>query len=421
MDTQQASPSLWRQMIRQFSLSLYELPDDKVTADPGKFQGYDFVFEFSSAIIYLVVNDVIMEADKQDVDSDKVREWKKEIVNKLIKRHTQIYQKSDKLMADGDIARDRKAVYFVGLTSLSIEHQDEKLGLSSYAIDYEYGSQFFAEDCVLDLDDEQSVLQIFSHRNFGTILSQLVAPSDLTTFLGFHRDQLTNFVSFQNESTLLAQFLQSPDFHKRAIRVQEQLLEGELIDQIEPRLLKAIEPNQAGFANALMAEIQKNTRMWYKLFNSLLKRYREAGQSLPTAQVDILADESMYTYACLVEKILAYRMVDQDSRWNGYVRHEHSYHIFGRHYLMVFYAQDDSSSLSAEKVRLSHQDLLSDLNAQMQTPVMDDLFLIGVEFRACEDSVNTEVYLDIFHQTGAFIDVNTQRLHERLAQLQAQL
>ena len=421
MDTQQASPSLWRQMIQQFSLSLYELPDDKVSADPEKFQGYDFVFEFSSAIIYLVVNDVTTEANKQDVDSDKVREWKKEIVNKLIKRHTQLYQKNDKLMADGDIATDQKAVYFVGLTSLSINHQDDKSGSSSYTIDYEYGSQFFAEDCVLDLDDEQSVLQIFSHRNFAKILSQLATPSDLTTFLSFHRDQLTSFVSFKNESTLLKLFLQSPDFHYRALSVQEQLLDGELIDQIEPRLLKAVEPNQVEFANALMAEIQRNTRMWYKLFNSLLKRYREAGQSLPTAQVDILADESMYTYACLVEKILAYRMVDQDSRWNGYVRHEHSYHIFGRHYLMVFYAQDDSSSLSAEKVRLSHQDLLSDLNAQMQTPVMDDLFLIGVEFRACEDSVNTEVYLDVFHQTGAFIDVNTQRLHERLAQLQAQL
>ena len=421
MDTEQASPSLWRKMIQQFSLSLYELPDDKITADPEKFQGYDFVFEVSSATIYLIVNDVMMQANKEEVDSDKVREWKKEVVNKLIKRHTQLYLKNNQSMVESKTSIGDKAVYFIGLTSLSFEHQDEELGLSSYNVDYEYGSQFFAEDCVLDLDDEQSVLQVFSHRNFATILSQLVTPSDLTTFLDFHRGQLTNFVSFQNESTLLTQFLRSPNFHQRAIKVQEQLMDGKLIDQIEPRLLKAVEPDQAAFANALMAEIQKNTRMWYQLFNSLLKRYRKAGQSLPAEQVDILADESMYTYACLVEKILAYRTIDQESRWNGYVRHEHSYHIFGRQYLMVFYAQNDSSSLSAKNVRLSHQDLLSDLNAQMQTPVMDELFLIGVEFRPCEDSVNTEVYLDIFHQKGAFIDVNTQRLHERLAQLKAQL
>ena len=168
-----------------------------------------------------------------------------------------------------------------------------------------------------------------------------------------------------------------------------------------------------------MAEIQRNTRMWYKLFNSLLKNYYEAGQPLPKELVDILVDESMYTYACLVEKILAYKMMDQDSRWHGYVCHEHSYHMFGRHYLMVFYAQDDNSSLSANKVRESQQDLLLELNAQMQDPVMEDLFLIGVEFRPCDDSVNTEVYLDAFYQKGTVIDAYTQRLYEQLAQLKA--
>lgn len=362
-----------------------------------------------------------MQANRQEVDNAKVREWRKEVVNQLIKRHAQIYQKNDSLIVDRNAATTDKAVYFIGLTSLSINHQDDKSGHSSYAVGYEYGSRFFAEDCVLDLDDEQSILQVFSHQNFVDILNQLVTPSDLTTFLDFHRRQLSSFALFQNESTLLKQFLQSPDFHQRAIRVQEQLIDSELIEQVELRLLKAVEPNQTVYADALMAEMQKNTGMWFKLFNSVLERYHEAGTHLPNDQVDILVDESMYTYACLVEKILAYRTMDQDSRWNGYVRHEHSYHVFGRHYLMVFYAQDDSSSLSAENVRLSYKDLLSDINVQLQEPVMDDLFLLGVEFRPCEDSVNTEVYLDIFHQAGSLIDESTQRLYDRLAQLQAQL
>ncbi|MGP9493541.1 hypothetical protein [Psychrobacter sp. AOP7-B1-24] len=420
MDTQQASFSLWQKMIQQCFLSLYELPEDKITG-PQNFQGYDFVFDFSGATIYLLVNTVVRQANKQEVDSAKVREWRKEVVNQLIKRHAQTYQKNDQLVAARSTSIADKKTYFIGLTSLSINHQDEQLGSSSYTVGYEYGSRFFAEDCVLDLDNEQSVLQVFSYQNFADILSQLVTPSDLTTFLDFHHDKLASFSSFKNESTLLKQFLQSPDFHQRAIGVQERLIDNELIDQIELRLRKVSEPNQTVFANALMAEIQKQTRMWYKLFNSVIERYHEAGKPLPKAQIDVLADESMYTYACLVEKILAYRTMDQESRWNGYVRHEHSYHVFGRHYLVVFYAQDDSSSLSAGNVRSSHQDLLSDLNAQLQDPVMSDLFLLGVEFRPCEDSVNTEVYLDIFHQTGSLIDKNTQRLYERLAKLQAQL
>ena len=456
MDTQQVPASIWQQMIQQNFLSLYDLTPDKIT-DPEYLQGYDFVFEFSNAVVYLIVNDVTIQADRQDIDSAQVRTWRKEVVNQLIKQHAQLYLKNDKALAYKDESKNKsknesasdttadKAIYFIGLTALSVQHQDiaEKNSAQStyhnsyqnsyrnshqskpaeavsYAVGYEYGSQFFAEDCVLDLDDEESVLQVFSYQNFTEILKQLVTPSDLTAFLDFHRGKLTGFEAFQDESTLLVQFLQSPDFHQRAIKVQEQLVSHDLIAQIEPRLLKAAEPEQAEFAKALMAEIQKNTRMWYQLFNSLVRERYDAGTPLPKEQVDILVDESMYTYACLVEKILAHRTIDQDSRWNGYVRHEHSYNVFGRHYLMVFYAQDDNSSLSADKVRAGHQDLLFELNAQMQQPVMQDLFLIGVDVRPCEDSVNTEVHLDAFHQHGSLIDANTQRLYEQLAELRAQ-
>ena len=456
MDTQQVPASIWQQMIQQNFLSLYDLTPDKIT-DPEYLQGYDFVFEFSNAVVYLIVNDVTIQADRQDIDSAQVRTWRKDVVNQLIKQHAQLYLKNDKALAYKDESKNKsknesasdttadKAIYFIGLTALSVQHQDiaEKNSAQStyhnsyqnsyrnshqskpaeavsYAVGYEYGSQFFAEDCVLDLDDEESVLQVFSYQNFTEILKQLVTPSDLTAFLDFHRGKLTGFEAFQDESTLLVQFLQSPDFHQRAIKVQEQLVGHDLIAQIEPRLLKAAEPEQAEFAKALMAEIQKNTRMWYQLFNSLVRERYDAGTPLPKEQVDILVDESMYTYACLVEKILAHRTIDQDSRWNGYVRHEHSYNVFGRHYLMVFYAQDDNSSLSADKVRAGHQDLLFELNAQMQQPVMQDLFLIGVDVRLCENSVNTEVHLDAFHQHGSLIDANTQRLYQQLAELRAQ-
>ena len=456
MDTQQVPASIWQQMIQQNFLSLYDLTPDKIT-DPEYLQGYDFVFEFSNAVVYLIVNDVTIQADRQDIDSAQVRTWRKDVVNQLIKQHAQLYLKNDKALAYKDESKNKsknesasdttadKAIYFIGLTALSVQHQDiaEKNSAQStyhnsyqnsyrnshqskpaeavsYAVGYEYGSQFFAEDCVLDLDDEESVLQVFSYQNFTEILKQLVTPSDLTAFLDFHRGKLTGFEAFQDESTLLVQFLQSPDFHQRAIKVQEQLVSHDLIAQIEPRLLKAAEPEQAEFAKALMAEIQKNTRMWYQLFNSLVRERYDAGTPLPKEQVDILVDESMYTYACLVEKILAHRTIDQDSRWSGYVRHEHSYNVFGRHYLMVFYAQADNSSLSADKVRAGHQDLLFELNAQMQQPVMQDLFLIGVDVRPCEDSVNTEVHLEAFHQHGSLIDANTQRLYQQLAELRAQ-
>ena len=439
MDTQQVLPSIWQQMIQKNFLSLYDLSEEK-TIDSEYFQGYDFVFEFSNAVVYLIVNDVVRQASKDEVDSTQVRTWRKEVVNQLIKQHAQLYLKNTKALNDRNVTvsdnKPDKAIYFIGLTSLSVKHQDSTQNTYrsnyrdsyqnkpvediSYAIGYEYGSQFFAEDCVLDLDHEESVLQIFSYQNFTAVLEQLVTPSDLTAFLEFHRSKLTGFEAFEDESALLTQFLQSPDFHRRAIEVQQQLVSHDLITQIEPRLLKAAEPEQTEFAAALMTEIQKNTGMWYKLFNNLIKECYDAGRPLPKEQVDILVDESMYTYTCLVEKILAHRTIDKESRWTGYVRHEHSYNIFGRHYLMVFYGQDENSSLSADKVRAGHQDLLFELNAQMQQPVMQNLFLIGVDVRPCEDSVNTEVHLDVFYQNGVLIDAHTQRLYEQLAELRAQ-
>src|SRR5699024_2002352 len=202
MDTQQVPASIWQQMIQQNFLSLYDLTPDKITA-PEYLQGYDFVFEFSNAVVYLIVNDVTIQADRQDIDSTQVRTWKKEVVNQLIKQHAQLYLKNEQALAYQNDSKNQsitkltsdqtvdKAIYFIGLTALSVQHQEiaeknaaqnlyqnsyqnsyrnsqqsKPVETASYAVGYEYGSQFFAEDCVLDLDDEESVLQVFSYQNF---------------------------------------------------------------------------------------------------------------------------------------------------------------------------------------------------------------------------------------------------------------
>ncbi|MEK6200226.1 MAG: hypothetical protein N2B60_08360, partial [Psychrobacter sp.] len=217
MDTQHLPLSVWQQMIQQSFLSLYDVSEEDSNHSQHLLQGYDFVFEFSGATVYLIVNDVVMQANQQEVDSTQVREWRKEVVNQLIKRHAQLYLKNDEALADANASASNKAIYFIGLTSLAIKHENDNPESQPHTVNYEYGSQFFAEDCVLDLDDEESVLQVFSHQNFVDILNQLVTPSDLSAYLDFHRRKLAGFETFQDESTLLAQFLQSPDFHQRAI------------------------------------------------------------------------------------------------------------------------------------------------------------------------------------------------------------
>ncbi|MGM8870527.1 hypothetical protein ACS8E3_02445 [Psychrobacter sp. 2Y5] len=417
------SASSWQALIRQSFLSLYEVSDQNATSR-DYFQGYDFVFEFSEAVLYVLVNEVTAEVSQYDIDASQIRVWRKDVVNQLMKRHAQVYLSNESLMDRQSTLNADKAVYFIGLTSLTIKHLNNQGNTQSnsslHDVQYEYGSPFFAEDCVLDLDDEERILQIFSQHNFSKILKQLKTPADVTAFLQFHRSHLTALKSFTDESTLLEDFLQSADFYQKALQVQQQLVENNLLDQIEPRLLEIMHASTSASIEGVSADILKKSDMWYKLFNSLVQDYYEAGSPLPKEQVELLVDESIYTYASLVERILDYKYKDGQARWNGYIDHQPSYNRSGCHYMLVFYAQYESSPLSADKVRANYRDLLSELNAHLQEPIMEDLFLIGVENRDSKESVNTEIMIDIFYQSGAIINAEMQRLYEQLAELKLQ-
>lgn len=416
----QAPPSLWQQLIQANYLSLYEKTNPPTSV---YYQGYDFVFEFESAIVYLLVNGKTLQVpDGASVDNKKLFELRKLTINEMIRRHAQLYLKNNTThpkpsttltqqnSADTSAA---KPIYFVGLTALAIEQQQK-----SFMVEHRYGSQFFAEECVLDLDDERRVLQIFSLPDFTSFIKQLESPSDLIVFLAFHREKLIAQQPYQDERVLLSEFLASPLFYKSAITVQEQLVAIGLLDNVEPRLLNASQDPTA--AQTLSTQLQTNARMWYKLVNGLSKRCYQAGTPLPVEQVQMLISESMYTRSCIMEEVMAYAHTTPEQRAQGYIRHQHSYHAFGRHYMLVFFANDPRSELSAASVQEHYHDLLFEVNTQLQSPVMDDIFLLGFDFSHHDASGQTEVQMTAYHQSGAKISAPIQRLYEQIAQLKAQ-
>lgn len=412
MADQRLPVSFWQQLFQHSLLSLYSLPKAKLIAADYS-QNYDFVFEFADSIIYLLVSDVIKFENRSQIDSSLIRTWRKGLVNQLIKRQAQLYESKH---STNSIVSD-KAVYYVGLTALWIKSVDTGQTDRSYAIEHEYGSQFFAEDCVLDLDDELNILQIFSYQSFMKLLKLLHTPSDLVTFLQFHRHSLSELKNFTDESALFKQFLQEPYTHNKAIFVQKQLVAAKMMDEVESRLLKAVAPQQSEFASAFIAQTYEYTEIWHKLFDSLIKRRNEAAAPLPEEQIKILLDDSMYTYRRLVEEILAYQYADQEERLEGYVSHQHSFSRFGRHYILVFYAQSEASVLHANAIQAMHRELLVEFNSQLQNPVMEDLFLIGVRFIPHTDGQDTEVRIDVFYDKGLALNENAQRLNKQLAQL----
>lgn len=417
MTANSGQPSPWQLMIQRSFLSLYLLPQSKMTTDEW-FRGYDYVFEFAHATLYLLIDANQLKTNNPQVSNSHIAELRKKTLNQQIKRHSQLHRKNlkanPKLSAESD-SSSTKPTYFVGLTSLTIEQKNK-----SYIITHQYGSQFFAEECVLDLDDENCALQIFSLQSFADIINRLQTPSDLQVFLQFHRSRLVEQQPFADEATLLEQFLTSPEFYQHAIAVQSQLVDIGLLDEVEPRLLNATAPGKSAQTKALSEKLQTHTKMWYKLINGLIKRLHKADSPLDVDLVKMLISESMYTRNCIMEEVMAYPESRPESRRQGYVRHQHSYNAFGRHYMMVFYAQDKSSALSAESVRANHHDMLFEVNAQLQKPVMDDLFLLGIGFSRHEASGNTEVLLDVYHQAGSVMNAGVQRLYEQLVALKSQ-
>lgn len=412
--------SQWQALIQRSFLSLYKAADVEAE-DSAEFQGYDFTFEFEEATLYLLVCDQAIDSEVLSVDKLRFDAARKEMVNQLIKRHNQLYQKRINQVGSNNVSlvpnfAVAKPHYFVAITSLSLSHKQD-----SYVIEHQFGSQYFAEQCVLDLDDAHKVLQIFSLADFTRFLETLATPSDFLAFLQFHRDKLVSMTPFHNEKALLAQFLCSTSYYQRVINVQQQLMDIGLLDQIEPRLVELSQPQSDATkkAEALSAHLLKNSKMWYTLVNGLTKRRFSQGDMLPIEQVQKLIGESMYTRTCIMEEIMDYAHVSSEERQQGYVRHQHSYNAFGRHYMLVFYAQDMTSPLSAESVRANHQDMLFELNSQLQAPPMTDLFILGFDFNHHDDKGQTEVRMDAFYQAGSVVTANMQRLYEQIAELKA--
>ena len=212
MTATNGQPTPWQLMIQRSFLSLYLLPNVEIKK-ADKFQGYDYVFEFADATLYLLIEANVLQTSRPQVQNSQVHELRKQTVNQQIKRHAQLYQKNTK---GSDSPTSEKPVFFVGLTSLSIQQAQEM-----YTITHQYGSTFFAEECVLDLDNEDQVLQIFSLQSFVDIITRLQTPSDLNSFLQYHRTSLVQQRNFNSESELLEHFLRSPVFYQRAINVQK--------------------------------------------------------------------------------------------------------------------------------------------------------------------------------------------------------
>lgn len=398
----------WLAMLHRTFLSIYLVKDDPLVG-AGKF---DYAFKVGKQLLYVMAHEQMAEVDGANVAKSMLAEVRQQAATHVNKRFQQLMSRVDLPVVDE--AQDIQNIHYIGLTSLTLVHQD-----TGYQVEHEFGSTFFQEECVLDLDDETKVLQLFSLNSFYQMVHLLQTPSDLLSYFDYHLTKLVNFEDFKGELELAHQFLNSPVFYQRAVEVQKKLVEIGLLGKVETRLTDII--NQASPQSEaqptqeqveLTQKLQSHATIFQKLLNGATKRRHEAGQTIPLEEVKVLVAESMYTRMSIIEEMMAYENRSKEDCLNGYLCHQHSYNDFGHHYVIVVYGLDQRAQYSKQWLQQNHQKLLLDINAQLQDPAMKEYFVLGFDMSNDDGQGNVTVLMDVYHQSGSVLSDSEKRYYQ---------
>lgn len=403
-------------MFHRTFFSVYLQNNDPLVG-AGKF---DYAFQVGDQRIYMLVHHESLEVESTNVEKRVLAELKQKAATQLNKRFQQLNVKHELPIA-GQIIRDQHSeivlskVHYIGLSSIVFTHQGEM-----YQIEHEYGSRFFQEECVLDLDDGNHVLQLLSLNSFYKIIKLLQTPSDMLSFLDHHLQLLVNFNDFNGEFELAQQYLGSAAFFERAIAVQQKLVQIGLLSKVETRLTNMTNPEYVASAEfkqqqaELISKLQSYASTFQKLLNGTTKRRHEANDTIPIDQVKLLVAESMYTRLSIIEEMMAYETHSQQECLTGYMSHQHSYNDFGHHYVIIVYGLGEHAQYTREYVEQNYVSLLTDINAQLQDPAMKEYFILGFDMSDHDGQGNVKVKMDVFHHSGHQMTEPERRLYQQV-------
>ena len=179
-----------------------------------------------------------------------------------------------------------------------------------------------------------------------------------------------------------------------------------MLEKVETRLTNIINQNGPQLSEPLKEltqKLQSHAAIFQKLLNGATKRRHEAGETIPLEEVKILVAESMYTRLSIIEEMMDYENRSREECLNGYLCHQHSYNDFGNHYVIVVYGLDQQAQYSKQWLQHNYQSLLSDINAQLQNPAMQEYFILGFDMSNDDGKGNVTVVMDVYHQSGSVL------------------
>lgn len=374
------------------------------------------VVALCDTVIALEKADLIIFYETADIDTteltpsdikQQIQTCRRELVFSAEKRLLKLnkYIEADKrLYADAEAEQiwqpyNNKPNYMLCITAINLLHKGQAIPLK-----HNYSSHFFSEDCVLDKDNKNQILQVFSLNDFAKIVATLMTPADLTDFLAFHQNYMITMQDYASELALLATYADSTYFLATALNIERRLVDLTLRTEVDQALSQPIVSNSNHYA--LLADMREANAFWHHLIQTFVAHVPTQLDSAKTTasyyQVACsLMFESLFSRYKIVKTIFEYHHASEIQKQEGYLVHQHSYTQFGRHYVLVFYGKNGGTSNHRSTMRARLKDLAQVVNARLQSPPMQEIIVIGIDL---QDEGNIQT--DLYYTTGQMITTN---------------
>ncbi len=379
---------------------------------------------------------------------------------------------ADSKPADVDIASIRMAALKAALawqkTYLSQNKENEALGYDVLVVDiqftkhinsntqfhnngqhnnppnrlkHDFGVRYFMEDLIVDTSDSTRQLQVFSWHDWHSLLAVLQTPCELWRFLAYRLEQLHDSAikqrpSFESEQALATQFLYSTSLLAPAIAIDNALITYKIQDEPNPALvaMTLAYRHQSTTAHMYHQHMQQSSALWSQLCSQMIEVFEEkrigshdnthdnahdnAHDKTPE-KVELacwqqqLLDESLFSRHELIRTLYQHPKQGQQLQQTGYVVHQHSYERLGRHYVLIFYGQDEKGSHGKLAIRPNLAKIALDVATRLPMAELHHVIVLGIDFIIEAD--DTFIDIDLWIQP---VDAMTQRERQLTKQLQ---
>lgn len=299
---------------------------------------------------------------------------------------------------------------------------------------HHFDTAYFMEDLVIDMSGEPRPLQIFSRADWQELSSTLQTPCELWRFLCHHLQQLQQSLSdqrahFEKVADLVTQFLYSPSVFTHAITIDNALIKAGVQDAPNAALIAMTlaHKNQSATAQMYQQHMAQAATLWSQLSGQMIATCRDErlkNSAQMSSEVDFLywqqqlLDESLFSRHELVRTLYRHPKQPDNLKSAGYVVHQHSYESLGRHYVLIFYGQNQEGQHSKQAIQPNLAKIAQDVATRLPIAALHHVIILGVEF--INEGQETFIDIDLWIQPVATMTQRERQLTKQLQQLQQQ-